>query len=125
MEIEVRWNGPAGDDAALWLDGIAEHLERDCDVRVRRVSGAAERGKKDPGIALALVISAVGATAGVIGALITTLNYWRSREPRCSISLTKGETSITISNLTPEQCSQAAERLAKTSGDLKVLLSKH
>lgn len=101
MDARIRFGRnlhPKNDQDIARLHGL---IERDCGVSVEREQTPGEIGQKDGGLTIALAIA--GLALSGVSTLIATLSYWKSKIPKCSISVTRGETTLSIDNLSPKK----------------------
>ncbi|RWX48368.1 hypothetical protein VT98_11623 [Candidatus Electrothrix communis] len=103
---------------------LADLIEVECDLSVKRNKSAPQQGEKDGGLTIGLTVAGLVLTG--IGTLIAALSYWKSQQPKCSISITRGNVTVVIENIPPDQLRSEVAKLEKeeSSSEIKVLVSE-
>lgn len=100
MNAHVRFSdAPSAADSAALLE-LARYIEADCNILVEVESVPAIHGTKVVELAEALTI--VGLAVNAVRSLMSVLTYWKSRNPTYSISVTRGEVTVTVEGGTKE-----------------------
>lgn len=114
----------ASGETSYHLINLADLIEKECDIPVKRIKDAPQQGRKDGGLTIGLTVAGLILTG--IGTLVTALSYWKSQQPKCSISITRGNVTIVIDNIPPDQLRSEVALLEEesSSSEIKVLISE-
>lgn len=119
MNITIALADPIKSEDAIQLDSLAYQLKTECDVPVTQVKQPPQPGVKDGGLTIALSLISL-ATSGV-SAVIALLAYWQSKQERYSMTITQGELSFAVGNLSKYQLEQKiTELMVNAFTDIKV-----
>ncbi len=121
--ISFEENAASG-ESSYHLINLADIIEKECDLPVQRNKNAPQQGVMDGGVTIGLTVAGVVLTG--IGTLVAALSYWKSQQPKCSISITRGNVTIVIDNISPDQLRSEVAKLEKeeSSSEIQVLISE-
>ena len=121
--ISFEENAASG-EKSYHLINLADIIEEECDLPVKRNKDAPQPGRKDGGLTIGLTVAGLVLTG--IGTLVTALSYWKSQQPKCSISITRGNVTLVIDNIPPDQLRSEIAKLEgeNSSSEIKVLISE-
>ena len=122
MNIYIRFDGEVTPEKSHMLTELAELINENGDLPVDVEKKKAKQGMKP--IDLVTALSIVGVALSAIGTLISILSFRKSQEPSISVSITRGDTTISIDNVKPNQIQQLTSQLeAEESPEIGILLS--
>jgi hypothetical protein len=100
---------PLTDDDSYNLEQLANLIEEDCDLPVEREKADSGQGVKDGGLTIGLTV--VGLVISAIGTFIAALTYWKSQQPKYSLTVSLDGKILSIDNLSPEKVQEAITEL--------------
>jgi len=126
MSIKIAFDSMITDiteQDSLQLIQLAEKLEEECNVKVQTEYIGGELRTKNGGIAIGLAIATLGVT--VIGTLIQVLSYWKSLNPKYSITFKSGNITFLIDNISGKELRNLVSKLEdeNSSSEINVLIS--
>ena len=121
MDTKISFKHDIGDKEALELDKLANVMEQDYDLDIKRICEDDTKGFKDGGLLVALEI--IGTSIATIGLIISALEYWQSQQPKCSISLKIGNKTITIENIKISELKETIDQLEEESSEIAIQIS--
>jgi len=86
MKAYIKLEGNVTDDDSESLKELANLIRKDCDLSVEIEEKKPESGKKDGGLAIAIAIASLA--VATIQTLISVFQYWQSKRPKYSLSIT-------------------------------------
>ena len=108
MDVKLSFNGKANPKCAYDLDELANMLNKS-DINEVVPNQIIAAGIKDGGLTIGLTIVGLALTA--IGTFISVLSYWESKKPDYNITLTYGDISFTVNNLSNKQMQELANSI--------------
>lgn len=99
-------------------DALAEELR----VRPTVTQGPTLSGVKDPVSIAGIVFSGVSAAAALYGAILSTLVWWKSGQPKINVSVRRGDVTWVIDNPTQQQLDMITSQVGEQSGDIAVVV---
>jgi len=123
MKIQINFPSKITAEESNHLLALATIIERDYDISVQRNKQESGPSVKDGGLTIALTIANLAITA--VGTLISVLSYWRSRNPKYSITLKRDRYTCTIDNLEPQKIEEVIAHLERQddSTDIEVQIA--
>ena len=123
MDVYVNFRGNVTEEDSYHLNQLANLVEKDCDLPVQMNKKDLQKGVKDGGLTIGLAIASLGLSA--IGTLISVLSYWRSQQPKYSITVTRGDAQFVIDNMNQKQLQSVISQLEvkHSSASISVLVS--
>ena len=109
MEARIRIVGDISSEDSARLRHLAELIEAECGLSVQIEERKARRGVKDGGLVIGIAIASLGVAS--ISAFLTALAYWKSRNPKYSISVSRGGVTESIENLDFQRYQQEVSKL--------------
>ncbi|MEO0769101.1 MAG: hypothetical protein AAFY72_06650 [Cyanobacteria bacterium J06649_4] len=123
MRSYISFDGGIDSESSYQLQKLASLIEDENGLTVALEKRPATQGERDGGLVTGIAIASLSLAA--IQALVATLQYWESRQPKYSISVVFGDTTLQIDNLTEKQIEETIKRLQATSSgsslEVKVL----
>jgi len=123
--ISFKEKSPIG-ESSYYLNNLAELIEKEADIPVELEKDSPKEGNKDGGLTIALSITGLALSA--VATFVSVLSYWKSQQPRCSVSITCGDITIELDNISPAQLQAVIKKLEEqnrsASSDLTVLLAE-
>jgi hypothetical protein len=113
MKARISFVGDVLGEDSIRLTQLAELIESDCELSVEVKRKKSEFGVKNGGLAIGIAIASLGLAS--LRSLFTVLAYWKSQNPKYSISVTRGDLIETIENLDFERYQKEFGRLAQDS----------
>ena len=86
MDTYIKFEGNVTEDDSYNLKQLAQLIEEECDLSVKIKKQEAQPGIKDGGFAIGLAIASLA--LATIQTLISTLQYWESKQNKYSLSIT-------------------------------------
>lgn len=107
MDASIKFATTATEETSYALEDLhALLLEHDLRAHLQRAP--ASGGRKDGGLTLAIAVASL--TLSGISTLISVLTFWRSTRSTGSISMTRGNVTLSVTNLPSDKIAEAAER---------------
>jgi hypothetical protein len=101
-------------------------IEQETDIAVQLKKDPSKEGRKDGGLTIALSIAGLALSA--IGTIVSVISYWRSQQPKYSVSITCGNIKVVLDNVSPAHLQTVIQKLEEqnrsSSSDLTVLLAE-
>jgi hypothetical protein len=85
MNTYINFADSLTDDDSYNIEQLANLIEEDCDLRVEREKADSGQGVKDGGLTIGLTV--VGLVISAIGTFIAALTYWKSQQPKYSLTV--------------------------------------
>ena len=108
MNVRIEFGGTVDDEASFALEELADEL-RKADIAVEPERAEPMTGVRDGGLTIGLAIA--GLAVSTLGTLVGVISYWRSTRPGYSVSITRGDTTVTVENLSESQIRDVIVRL--------------
>lgn len=86
MNVYISFNENVTEEDSYNLKLLARLIEDDCDLSVNLEEGEPQIGIRDGGLAIGIAIASLALTT--LQALISVLQYWESKQPEYSLSIT-------------------------------------
>lgn len=97
MNIYISFEEYLSEVDAYDLKQLASEIENECDLTLSLESEKIGTGQKDGGLTIGIAIASIGLTA--LQTLISFLQYWDSRQPKYSMSITLENDTFLIDNI--------------------------
>ena len=85
MDAYIAFKENVTDKYSVKLNELAELIEDECDLSVK-IEKKVNPGKKDGGLAIGIAIASLA--LATIQTFISVLQFWQSKQPRYSVSIT-------------------------------------
>ena len=86
MDVYIRFEENITDEDSYNLKQLARLIEDECDLSVKIEKGEAYTGVRDGGLAIGIALTSLALAA--LQTLISVLQYWESKQPEYSLSIT-------------------------------------
>jgi len=113
MEVAIELVGDISSEDSMALRRLAELVENDCELSVDIERAPVQPGTKDGGLAIGIAIASL--TVASLETLFTAITYWKSRNPKYSISVKRDDVTEAIENLDFEQYQKEYGKLSQDS----------
>ncbi|NEQ80747.1 MAG: hypothetical protein F6K26_10975 [Moorea sp. SIO2I5] len=85
MDAYIKFEGNVNEDDSYNLKKLANIIQEECDLPVKVEKKEAEPGVRDGGLAMGIAIASL--TLAAIQTLFSVLQYWESKQPKYSLSI--------------------------------------
>lgn len=116
MNTYINFVDSLTDDDSYNLEQLAKLIEEDCDLQVKREKADSGQGIKDGGVTIGLTVA--GLVISAIGTFIAALAYWKSQQPKYSLTVRIDNKILSIDNLPQEKVQEAIAELNSASFSL-------
>lgn len=131
MKAYIKLEGNVTDDDSYSLKELADLISKDCDLSVKIEKTEPEPRGKDGGLAIGIAIASLA--IATIQTLISVFQYWQSKRPKYSLSVTfhspaRKETLLLESSSTQEIQEMISHLKSQSFPEyeyLEVQISKH
>lgn len=86
MDLCIRFDKNITDEDSYNLKELAKLIEDECNLSIKIEKGKTNTGVKDGGLAMGIAIASL--TLAALQTLISVLQYWESKQPQYSLSIT-------------------------------------
>lgn len=123
MDVNVHFNREVSTKDSLDLEKLADILQSDYDLSLKKIRKNSEEGVKDGGLTIALSI--IGISIAAVGTIISALSYWKSQRPNYSISFKSGNKTIAVDNVDPASLPDMISKIEKDfSSNTEIVISE-
>ena len=109
MDIHVKFEGGVNSEKSYHLSQLANIIKKDTGFTVQIEKAEAPKGAKPIDLATGLSIASVALSS--ISTLITVLSYWKSQQPKYSITVTYGKARVLVDNVASSQIQSIVSQL--------------
>lgn len=130
MDAYIKFENNVLEEDSYNLQQLANLIEEECDLSVNIEKADAQPGVRDGGLAIGLAIASLALTA--IQTLISVLQYWESKQPKYSLSVTfhspTNKKTLLLESSSEKEIQAAMSQLQSQSSpeyvDVEVKISK-
>lgn len=124
METRIKFEGDVTQEDSYNLGELANLIQQDCDLPVKLKKADSEGGVKDGGLIIGLTV--IGLVLSAIGTLVSVLSYWKSQQPKYSLTISYGGKTLSIENMSSEQIKNEFTKLQaeSTNSQIEIKISK-
>ncbi len=131
MDAYIKFQGDITEDDSYHFKELADLIREECDFSVKVEKEEDQPGVRDGGLAIGIAIASL--TLAAIQTLISVLQYWESKQPKYSLSMTfrssAHQETLLIESLSAQEIQEVISQLQSRSYPeyeyIEVQISKH
>lgn len=109
MNIQIEFTGAISEEDSYQINHLSTMIVKECYARVALIREPQQQGERNEGLVVGIAIANLALTS--ISTLIGILAFWQSSQPKYSVSITKGNTTYQVDNISERKLDEIIDKL--------------